>query len=321
MPLAPSNYRPPFAFRNGHFSTIYAGVFRKVNGIVQKRERIDLPDGDFLDVDWSESNQPTKKVVVLLHGLEGDAQRHYITGSAKRLNNNVFDACAVNFRGCSGEKNRLYRSYHSGATEDLIAVIDYILLNKDYEEIYLMGFSLGGNLLLKYLGEGNNLPACLKAAVAVSVPCDLKDACDQLLQSKNVLYSKRFKKHLLAKLRLKQVQFPEKISGDAIKSITTLKDFDDIYTGPAHGFKDALDYYEKCSCKQFLPNISIPSLILNAKNDSFLGAHCYPYTEARQNTHVHLEVPEFGGHVGFWGKNNISYAEQRAVEFFSSFSD
>ncbi|RNC92427.1 MAG: alpha/beta fold hydrolase [Allomuricauda sp.] len=319
MPLVPSNYRPPFAFRNGHFSTIYAGIFRKVNGVVQRRERIDLPDGDFLDLDWSESALSTKKVVVLLHGLEGDAQRHYITGSAKRLTNNNFDTCAVNFRGCSGETNRLYRSYHSGATEDLVSVINFILSNKAYEELYLMGFSLGGNLTLKYLGERHNIPKKLKAAVAVSVPCDLKDACDELLKSKNVLYSQRFKKNLLAKLREKRQQFPDAISEAQIKGIVTLKDFDDVYTGPAHGFKDALDYYEKCSSKPFLPNIPIPSLILNAKDDSFLGARCYPYEEAQQNPNLHLEIPEFGGHVGFWGKKNVSYAEQRAVEFFASY--
>ena len=319
MPLVPSNYRPPFAFRNGHFSTIYAGIFRKVNGVVQRRERIDLSDGDFLDLDWSESALPTKKVVVLLHGLEGDAQRHYITGSAKRLTNNNFDTCAVNFRGCSGETNRLYRSYHSGATEDLVSVINFILSNKAYEELYLMGFSLGGNLTLKYLGEGHSIPKKLKAAVAVSVPCDLKDACDELLKSKNVLYSQRFKKNLLAKLREKRQQFPDAISEAQIKGIVTLKDFDDVYTGPAHGFKDALDYYEKCSSKSFLPNIPIPSLILNAKDDSFLGARCYPYEEAQQNPNLHLEIPEFGGHVGFWGKKNVSYAERRAVEFFASY--
>lgn len=320
MPLVPSNYRPPFAFRNGHFSTIYAGVFRKVHGLTQKRERINLPDGDFLDLDWSESKLPTKKLVVLLHGLEGDAQRHYITGSAKRLNQNGFDSCAVNFRGCSGEPNRLFRSYHSGATEDLIAVLEHILATRKYDAIYLKGYSLGGNLILKYLGEGNAIPSKIKASVTVSVPCNLRDACDQLLSSKNVLYSARFKKHLLAKLREKRRQFPDAISEEAIKSIVTLKDFDDTYTAPAHGFADAYDYYTRCSSQQFLNTITIPSLILNAKNDSFLGAKCYPYDEADSNENLFLEVPEFGGHVGFWGKKNISYAEQRAVEFFNQYA-
>ena len=318
MPLVPSNYKPPFPFRNGHFSTIYSGIFRKIHGLVQKRERISLADGDFLDLDWSESIRPTKKVVILLHGLEGNAQRHYMTGSAKKFNQQGFDACAVNFRGCSGEQNRMFKSYHSGATEDLIEVIRHILDFKSYTGIYLMGFSLGGNLALKYLGEGHEIPKELKGAVAVSVPCNLKSACDELLRSKNTLYSQRFKKHLLAKLYEKQQRFPDKISDKEIKSIATLKDFDDIYTSKAHGFKDALDYYKKCSCKQFLKNIRVPSLILNAKNDSFLGEACYPYDEALSNTNLHLEVPDFGGHVGFWGKNNCSYAERRGVEFLKS---
>ncbi|WP_350286514.1 alpha/beta fold hydrolase [uncultured Croceitalea sp.] len=316
MPLVPSNYKPPFPFRNGHFSTIYSGVFRKVNGLVQKRERLNLDDGDFLDLDWSESVRPTKKVVILLHGLEGDAQRHYITGSAKKLNHNNFDTCAVNFRGCSGEPNRLYRSYHSGATEDLQVVVHHILNQGTYDELYIMGYSLGGNLTLKYLGEGNDVPKEVKAAIGVSVPCSLKSACDELLKSKNVLYSKRFKRHLLAKLREKQQRFPDKISEGDIASIVTLKDFDNVYTGPAHGFKDALGYYEKCSCNQFLQSIEVPSLILNAKNDSFLGDACYPFEKAQKNRKLYLEVPEFGGHVGFWGKKNISYAEERAVSFF-----
>lgn len=318
MPLVPSNYKPPFLFRNGHFSTIYAGVIRRVHGLLQKRERLELPDGDFMDLDWSDSPLPTKRVAILLHGLEGDAQRHYITGSAKKLNYNNYDVCAVNFRGCSGVPNRLYRSYHSGVTEDLIVVIEHILNTRDYDEIYLLGFSLGGNLSLKYLGEGNCVPRQLKAAVAVSVPCDLKDACDQLLSSKNVLYSARFKKHLLAKLRTKRKQFPDKITEGKIKAIVTLKDFDDAYTAPAHGFRDALDYYATCSSDQFLDTITVPTLILNAKNDSFLGANCYPFKEAENNPHLYLEVPDFGGHVGFWGRKNSSYAEKRAVEFFNS---
>lgn len=318
MPLVPSNYRPPFLFRNGHFSTIYSGLIRRVNGLVQKRERIDLADGDFLDLDWSESQLPTNKVVLLMHGLEGDAQRHYITGTAKHFIHYEFDACAINFRSCSGEPNRLYRSYHSGATEDLIAVIDHVLANKKYDEIYLIGYSLGGNLALKYLGEGNSIPKEVKAAVGISVPCDLYSACEELLQPKNRLYAQRFKKRLVAKLKVKQALFPDKISRKEIKGIVTLKDFDDVYTGPAHGFDDAMDYYKKCSCKQFLPNITVPCLILNAKNDSFLGASCYPFPEAKSNFNLHLEMPDFGGHVGFWGKENVSYAEERALAFFMS---
>jgi len=255
---------------------------------------------------------------VLLHGLEGDAQRPYITGSAKILNQNGYDACAVNYRGCSGEPNKMYRSYHSGVTEDLIEVLDHILNTKNYSEIYLKGFSLGGNLLLKYLGEGNNVPKELKGAVAISVPCNLNDSCQQLLSPKNILYAIRFKGNLLGKLRQKQQLFPEKISDADIKRIKTLKDFDDIYTSQAHGFEDALDYYKKSSSLQFLPHIQVPSLIINAKDDSFLGPECYPVKETDKNAKLFLEMPNYGGHVGFWGKNNITYTEKQALSFFDS---
>jgi len=318
MPQLNSNYTPPILFRNGHFATIYSGIIRSVNGVLQKRERLILSDGDFMDLDWSDSSTPTKKLVVLLHGLEGDAQRPYITGSAKILNQNGYDACAVNYRGCSGEPNKMYRSYHSGVTEDLIEVLDHILNTKNYSEIYLKGFSLGGNLLLKYLGEGNNVPKELKGAVAISVPCNLNDSCQQLLSPKNILYAIRFKGNLLGKLRQKQQLFPEKISDADIKRIKTLKDFDDIYTSQAHGFEDALDYYKKSSSLQFLPHIQVPSLIINAKDDSFLGPECYPVKETDKNAKLFLEMPNYGGHVGFWGKNNITYTEKQALSFFDS---
>ncbi len=318
MPLISSSYKPPFFFRNGHFATIYAGLIRKVSGVVQKRERIKLSDGDFLDLDWSFSQVPAQKLVILLHGLEGDAQRPYITGSAKLFTQNDFDACAVNYRGCSGESNILFRSYHSGATEDLIAVIEHVLKTKKYSEIFLKGFSLGGNLVLKYLGEGNIVPEEIKAAVAVSAPCNLHSSCNQLLTRKNILYAQRFKKHLISKLKEKQRLFPNLVSDKDIKSIITLKDFDDFYTSNAHGFKDALDYYTQCSSLQFLPNIVIPSLLINAKDDSFLGEECYPYNEAESCPNLFLEVPKYGGHVGFWGKKNTTYTEKRALEFFVS---
>ena len=316
MPLVPSNYNPPHFFKNGHLSTMYAGLFREVNGLVQTRERIHLPDGDFLDLDWSYTNKPSKKVTILLHGLEGNAQRAYIQGSAKALTHNGHDVCAVNFRGCSGEPNTTYRSYHSGATEDLKAVLEHILEHETYTEIYIKGFSLGGNLLLKYLGEGNVIPSELKAAVAVSVPCRLDDSLHQLLSFKNIAYAARFKKNLIEKLRSKQELFPLKIADSDIQKIKTLKDFDDVYTSKAHGFKDAMDYYTQCSARQFLSGISVPSLIINAKNDSFLGKHCYPISEAERSEQLYLEMPKYGGHVGFYGPDNLTYTERRTVSFF-----
>lgn len=316
MPLVVSGYNPPFLFKNGHFSTIYAGIWRKIANLEQKRERIDLPDGDVLDLDWSFASSPNQKVVVLIHGLEGNAQRAYISGSAKQFNSNCYDVCAINLRGCNGETNLLYRSYHAGATEDLAAVIQHILDNKNYTEIFIKGFSLGGNLTLKYLGENRAIPKEIKAAMAVSVPCNLYSSCKELLKSKNIPYAIRFKKNLIEKLKEKQQLFPEKISDTILKKISTLKDFDDVYTSRAHGFKDALDYYQQSSSLSFLPNIKIPTLILSAENDSFLGPECYPILEAEQNPNLFLEITKHGGHVGYYGSKNITYNEKRVIKFF-----
>ncbi|WP_299533216.1 alpha/beta fold hydrolase [Ulvibacterium sp.] len=315
MPFVSSNYNPPLLFKSGHFSTVYSGLIRRVNGLIQERERLELPDGDFLDMDWSYARKTSNRVVILLHGLEGHGQRPYITGSAKHFNQNGYDACAVNFRGCSGETNKMYRSYHSGSTEDLDAVVQYILRLQKHSEIYIKGVSLGGNLALKYIGERSEIPKEIKGVIGISVPCDLYSSLKELLKPRNYLYAERFRRHLTDKLRLKLPLFPNKISKEDIKRIKTLKDFDDIYTSKAHGFTNALDYYEKCSCLQFLANIKIPALIINARNDSFLGPECFPYKEAKENPKLYLEVPKYGGHVGFYNRTNIYHNETRAIKF------
>lgn len=317
MPLIPSYYNPPHLFKNGHFSTIYAGIIRKVNDIKQKRERISTPDGDFLDLDWSYSEKTTNKLLILLHGLEGNAQRPYILGSAKLFNKEGYDAISVNHRSCSGEPNDLYRTYHSGATEDLEAVVNHVLKTGKYTAIYIKGFSLGGNLTLKYLGERASVPKEIKGAVTVSVPCFLYGSMLEIHKPKNVLYANRFKQSLKEKLLRKKERFPEKFKGRDINEIKTLKDFDDFYTSKAHGFADALDYYEKASSLQYLSNIKTPTLIINAKNDSFLSPECFPIKEARENGHLHLEITDYGGHVGFYDKRNLYYNEKRALQFIN----
>ncbi|MFD1161988.1 YheT family hydrolase [Hwangdonia seohaensis] len=318
MPVIKPTYKPPFYFKNGFISTVYSGLFRRVNGVNQKRERLILNDGDFIDLDWSFSKEKTKKLVILLHGLEGNAQRPYMIGAAKLFNNNNVDAVCVNFRGCSGETNLKYRSYHSGATDDLIEIIQHIMATKHYADIYLKGFSLGGNVILKYLGEGNIIPQPIKAAIAISVPCYLKGSAEELHTFKNILYHDRFKRHLVNNLKNKQVQFSDVLSVADIKSIKTLRDFDNVYTSKAHGFKDAFDYYEKSSSLQFLQNIKTPTLIINALNDSFLSPECYPVKEAKANSNLFLEMPNHGGHVGFIHKKNVYYNEKRALEFVKS---
>ncbi len=319
MPILESTYKPPFYFKNGFIATVYSGLFRRVN-LKQERERITLNDGDFLDLDWSYSEVKTNKLIILLHGLEGHGQRPYMTGAAKHFNANGVDALCMNFRGCSGENNLNYYSYHSGSTEDLHAVIQHAIATKNYSEIYLKGISLGANIILKYLGEHSDIPQAVKAAVAVSVPVNLHGSCKELHKLKNKPFHDRFLKDLVVHLKEKQQLFPTEISLEAIKNIKTLLDFDNVYTSKAHGFKDALDYYEKCSSLQFLPNVKVPSLIINALNDSFLSPECYPVKTAKNNPNLYLEMPNFGGHAGFIDKKNVYYNEKRALEFCSKFS-
>ncbi len=254
---------------------------------------------------------------MLLHGLEGNANRHYIIGSAHYFTNNGFDAVGVNFRGCSGEPNKLYRSYHSGVTDDLESVIKHIIKQDKYKTIVIKGISLGGNVLLKYLGENKNIPKAIKAGIAISVPCSLSGSCVELHKFNNKLYHDNFKYFLVKKLKQKREQFPDLVTYDEIRAIRTLKDFDDVYTSRAHGFRDADDYYESCSSLNVLDQISVPTLLLNAKNDSFLSDDCYPVDLANMHKHIFLEMPERGGHVGFNQLNGVQYNESRAHNFVS----
>jgi len=317
MPLLKSIYQPPLLFRNGHFSTIYSAKIRIAPHLIQKRERLNLLDGDFIDLDWSYSSSKTEKLVILLHGLEGNAQRTYIQGAASHLNKNGWDAVAVNYRGCSGEPNKLYRSYNAGTTDDLQSVIQLILQKSIYTEIALNGFSLGGNLLLKYLGEREQVPSEIKKAVAISTPLSLKGSLEALQKTSNWVYRTSFLADLKKKYRQKIRQFPEKLSNKDLKLIKSLLDFDNIYNSRAHGFKDAYDYYKKNSSLQFLPQIKIPVLLLNAINDSFLSKDCYPIALAESSEHLFLETPKYGGHVGFYDKKNVFYSEKKTLEFLN----
>ena len=314
MPIIESTYKPPFYFRNGFVATVYSGLIRRIS-LKQERERITLSDGDFLDLDWSYSQSKTNKVIILLHGLEGNGQRPYITGAAKLFNSNDFDAICVNFRGCSGEENLNYYSYHSGSTSDLEAVVNHAI-TKGYREIVIKGISLGANIMLKYLGEHNEVPNEIKAGIAVSAPCDLSSASKEIHKLKNKLFHDRFIKDLKNRLMLKQQNFPNELSTDAINSIRTLRDFDDVYTAKAHGFKDVDDYHKQCSSLKFLRTIKVPTLIINALNDSFLSPECFPVKEVKQNPNLFLEMPKWGGHVGFIARKNIYYNEKKALEFY-----
>lgn len=310
-----SDYQAPFLLQNRHMLTIYPSLFRSIKPAAYRRERIVTPDNDFLDLDFSE--QGNKSIVVILHGLEGNSTRKYVFGMVHIFNGAGFDTVSMNFRGCSGEPNRNLRFYHSGETDDLRAVIAYLVSLKKYTAIHLVGFSLGGNVTLKYLGEqGDDAVGVIKSAVAISVPCDLKSGSAELEKRHNVIYMQRFIRDLGHKLRLKEQQFPGSISLDRYGEVKSFRQFDDRYTAPMHGFKDALTYWEQCSSRSYLHNIRIPALVINAQDDPFLGKECYPYEIAADSQFVYLETPHQGGHVGFvrFGED-FYWSEKRALAF------
>ena len=316
--LAESDYKPPFLFKSGHFQTIYPTLFRSVNGVVYERERIETPDGDFLDLDWVKTG--ARRVAVLSHGLEGHAERGYMRGMAQKLSLHGWDVLAWNYRGCSGEMNRLLRSYHSGVSDDLDVVVRHALDAGGYAEAALVGFSLGGNITLKYLGErGNALDARIRAAVTFSVPCNLDAGAAHIDRPANWIYQQRFLRDLREKIRQKHRRFPADLDVAGLDRIATLRDFDDRYTAPVHGFKDAADYYARCSCLPLIPRITIPTLLVSAANDPFLPAACYPTEAARGHPHFYLEMPRYGGHVGFVAFNGDGayWSEQRAAAFLA----
>lgn len=327
MPLLPNpHYLPPWPFRNGHVHTIYPAIFRRINDVTYERERITLPDTDFLDLDWSRRPEDKtdfpKRVGLVLHGLEGSADGSYVRGMVRAINQAGWDAVACNFRGCSGEPNRLLRSYHAGATEDLAAVLKHITSTTGYKEIVLVGFSLGGNLMLKYLGDiGAALPVQVIGAAGVSVPCDLAASVDAMSTRANKLYIARFMRNLREKMREKARTFPGEISIDRLDEITTFQEFDDLYTAPLHGYANADAYWRACSCLRGLVHIKIPTLILNAADDPFLAPACFPVSTAQSSRTVHLEMPDYGGHVGFvdYKKDRRYWSEQRIVSFFEQY--
>ncbi len=318
MPVIKSTYTAPILLQNSHLLTSYPTLFRKVKLPTEyKRKRIELPDDDFIDIDTVHNGHD--RVAILCHGLEGCSQTHYMRGMAKHLVENNWDVVCMNFRGCSGDPNRLRRSYHSGDTDDLRYVISYLEKIKNYTQISLLGFSLGGNLILKYLGENEIYPNITKA-VAISVPCDLKGSAYKLTELQNKIYMRRFIKFLIQKIRLKNRILKTNFNEQSYSQMKTFAEFDDAYTAPEHGFKNAEDYWRQCSCRQFIPNIKIPTLLINSVDDPFLSESCYPISEAEDNKYFYLEMPKQGGHMGFvtFNSNKTYWHELRASEFLNN---
>ncbi len=319
MPFIHSTYRPPFLLSNNHLQTIIPALFRKVDFEYTSRERIEFPDGDFVDIDWSKKG--AKKLVLVTHGLEGSADRHYIKGVLKEAQQRGWDGAGFNLRSCSGEMNRLMKTYHSGATQDLKWVIEHIIEQYNYESIALVGFSLGGNLTLKYLGEeSKKLPAIIKKGVGVSVPCDLVGSAKRIGKWDNRIYIKRFLSTLIPKVEEKEQQFPDAMDYSPAKTARNFFEFDGGFTAPANGYSSALDYYTRASSLPDFPKINIPFLLLNAKDDSFLGEKCYPKELAQKSDLFHLETPDHGGHVGFLtlGEKGRYWSDIRIMDFIQA---
>jgi predicted alpha/beta-fold hydrolase len=315
MPLIEtSNYRPPWYLFNGHLETIVPSMTRKIKDVHYERERFELSDGDFIDVDWLTNKN--NKLVIIAHGLEGSSDRHYCKGMAKYFFQRGWDALAWNCRSCSGVMNRLPRFYHHGATEDLTELIQHVEAKKHYKQIALVGFSMGGSVTLKYLGEQKTLLNEIKAGVVFSVPCHLGSSANELDKPSKKFYLNRFLKKLGTKIKIKSEKFPELISYAGFEKISTFEEFDNRYTAPLHGFRDADDFYERASSLMYISNIAIPTLIVNALNDPFLPPACFPINIAREHQYVYLETPIRGGHTGFSlaGKEE-NWMEVRAYDF------
>ncbi|MCU0420885.1 MAG: alpha/beta fold hydrolase [Cyclobacteriaceae bacterium] len=317
MPLLASSYRAPFYLFNGHLETVVPSLFRKITDVTYLRERLELPDGDFLDLDWLRQGSP--RLMIVSHGLEGNSDRHYCKGMAKYFFQHGWDALAWNCRSCSGEMNRLPRFYHHGATEDLAFVIDHAL-QRGYAHVALVGISMGGSMTLKYLGENaGHLPPAVQAAVAFSVPCHLGSSASALDNPPNRFYLNRFLKKLGKKITAKAAMFPDTVSASGFEKIRSFREFDNRYTAPLHGFRDADDFYERASALPHLSSIGIPTLIVNALNDPFLPEDCYPRQLARNHPLLFLETPARGGHTGFTLSGEVANGmEKRALAFIHS---
>ncbi|MDX1943483.1 MAG: alpha/beta fold hydrolase [Saprospiraceae bacterium] len=316
MPIiSKSSYKnPPLYQFNGHLQTIFPGMFRKIE-IPYERERLELSDGDFVDLDWLDNK--SRNLILLSHGLEGNSHRHYVKGMAKIFVENGWDALAWNCRSCSGEMNRHLRLYHHGEISDFAEVIAHALHTKNYEQIVLVGFSMGGNITMKYLGVyGKEVPAQVKKAVAFSSPTDLKSGSALLDAPSNRMYKKRFLKKLSKKLEIKAEQFPNNIDLSKLKEVKIWRDFDEFYSAPLCGFKNADEFYEQASAKNFMQGIAVPTLLVNAQNDPILTPECSPVHICEKHSFLHLEMPKQGGHVGFQLRNkSYMWSELRALEF------
>ena len=312
---AGSRFRPAWWLPGPHLQTLFPPVFRDRSLPPLRRERIELPDGDFVDIDWCETG--TGPLVLLLHGLEGSLRSHYVSGLLRSLSSSGFVPAVLYFRGCSGEPNRLARSYHSGDTGDLDTVLRRLAAAHRERPIHAVGVSLGGNVLLKWLGE-NPDQSLLTSAIAVSVPFELDRAAQRLERG----FSRLYQAYLLRRLRRSAGRKAERhllpFTLDRLRQLRTFRQFDDAVTAPLHGFSGVDDYYRRCSSRGFIGRITTPTLVVQARDDPFLTPEAIP--AARElGAGVQLELHDSGGHAGFvsgsWPWRPRYWLDERVCEF------
>ncbi len=320
MPILSSSYtKAPILYLNGHFETILPSLWRKIEGVNYVREKIDTPDGDFLNLDWSRVGG--ERLLIVSHGLEGDSQRHYARALVKLFNQQGIDVLVWNNRSCGGEGELNLQPvlYHHGSSQDLDTVVQHVLSTDKYGALYLAGISLGGAQTLNYLGKkGEEVPSILKKAAVYSTPVHLPSSAATLRRPINRFYKQKFLGKLKKKMEAKGKQYPGLIDVERLPNVRDFDDFDTHYTAKLHGFVDAADFYEQASPHSRLQGIRIPTLILNAANDPLLGQECYPIEFAEGSAEIFLEIPKRGGHTGFTIPNSeFNYAEYRLLEFLT----
>ena len=316
-----STYAPPWWLPGGNLQTVYPRVLAPAYAVAYERQRWETPDGDFIDLDWVNRSGAAPKLLVLFHGLEGGSLSHYALGLMTKAQQMGWRGVVPHFRGCGGEINRLTRAYHSGDSGEIDWVLHRLQSENPDCEIYAVGISLGGNMFLKWLGEqGAAAAEIVNRAVAVSAPVDLCASAAVLdFGYRRVIYTRHFLCSLRAKVLAKIATHGLEIDRNAVRTCSTFRQIDDLYTAPAHGFVDADDYWTRASSKPWLKQIRVPTLLLIAQNDPFLPAEALPMLRDVSDA-VTLEFPDSGGHVGFVVgpfPGSLEWLPQRVAEFFT----
>lgn len=317
MPVCTTPFVPPRPYRNGHVQTIVHGLFRRIPEVRFRRELWHTRDGDVLHLDRLEGGHP--RLAILSHGLEGSTRSPYIRGMAKALFQAGWDVLAWNNRGCGGTPNTRFEAYHSGYTEDLEALTQDAASR--YPTLVLIGFSMGGNITLKYVATaGTALPAQVKTAIAISAPVDLGASSAKLETPENKLYLVRFMRSLKQSMRARAALHPGRVDLDLLERVNDFYTFDDRFTAPMFGFASAEDYYRRSSSLPLLERITLPVLVLSAQDDPFLPEACYPFELAQESPTLHLDAPLYGGHCAFLQRKPITWSEERTLAWLADWA-